>query len=199
MAFAQNFGQACCHKQADGHRFAVQVIAVARHILYGMGKSMPQIEQGASSAPRGFPLVHADDISLDFTATPDDPGEALVPGIETRQFPELFIQFPVCEQAIFDDLRHTGGEFTGGKCLEESGVNEHSVWLPECTDQIFALRRIDTGFSPHRTVHHGEQRGWHLVQSNAPVPGGCGKPDQVTYHPAPDGKQTGFATEMIFA
>lgn len=51
------------------------------------------------------------------------------------------------EGGYLDHFSHSIGEFPGGKGLEESGIDKDVFWLPECTDQVFAMGGIDRGFA----------------------------------------------------
>ena len=48
---------------------------------------------------------------------------------------------------MLDRFSVTLAVFTAWQAVEGEGVNDHQAWLVKCTDQVFAFRCIDAGFS----------------------------------------------------
>ena len=57
----------------------------------------------------------------------------------------------------------------------------------EGTDQVLALRRVDPGLAPDRTVDLRQKARGHLHESHPPPQDGGGETDQVTDDPAAQG------------
>src|SRR6266581_7429206 len=60
------------------------------------------------------------------------------------------------KQTHLDDLCNAIREFARGEGLEERGVDEDVLGLPERADEVLAVRRVDRGLSAHARVDHRE-------------------------------------------
>ena len=67
-------------------------------------------------------------------------------------------QRSVAENAVFYDFRHSVRDKILGKGGEKRGVAKHKGRLVECTDKIFSLGNVDSGFSSDGRVHHCQNR-----------------------------------------
>jgi len=71
------------------------------------------------------------------------------------------------KQTHLDDLCHAIREFACGEGLEECGVDEDVLGLPERADEVLAMWRVDRGLSAHTRVDHHEQSRWDLHEMYA--------------------------------
>jgi len=71
------------------------------------------------------------------------------------------------QQTHLDDLCHAIREFAHGEGLEERGIDEDVLGLPECTDEVLAVQHVDRGLSAHARVDHRKQSHWDLHETHA--------------------------------
>lgn len=63
-----------------------------------------------------------------------------------------------------DDLCHSVGEFALRQGLQKGSIDENVFRLPECADEVFAVRRVYGGLSADARVYHCEQGRWNLAK-----------------------------------
>ena len=71
----------------------------------------------------------------------------------------------------------------GARC-ENLRVRQNQARLVEGTDQVLALRRVDSGLAADRTVDLRQQAGGHLHEAHPPPQHRGGESDQISDHPA---------------
>ena len=80
----------------------------------------------------------------------------------------------IADQAVFDDLGQTGGEFPRRQRLQDIGIGEDQFRLPEGADHVLAEGVIDPGLAAYRRIDLGEQGGRDLDEGYATLIGGGG-------------------------
>lgn len=70
-------------------------------------------------------------------------------------------------RTYLDDLGHAIREFARGEGLEEGGVDEDVLGLPERADEVLSVRRVDRGLAPHARVDHCEESRRDLHETHA--------------------------------
>ena len=103
----------------------------------------------------------------------------------------MFYQPPVPDKPGLDDLRQTVQALPGGEGGQKLRVDDHQAGLMEGPQEVFAFGEIDGGFAADAGVHHGEQRGGHLHQGNAPHVNRGQKARDIPHHPAPQRDEAG--------
>jgi hypothetical protein len=68
--------------------------------------------------------------------------------------------------------------------VENIGVGQHQIRLVKHSDQVLAVRGIDSGLPPHGRIHLRKQAGRHLHKSHSAPDNAGGKARQVTDHAA---------------
>ena len=70
--------------------------------------------------------------------------------------------------------------------LDRGEVGDHGRGLPEGADRVFRAPAVDAGLAADARVHHGQQRGRHRDQPDAPLPDGgrqaCKVADRAPAH-----------------
>ncbi|CWO33391.1 Uncharacterised protein [Neisseria meningitidis] len=147
--FAQLFGQTRRQHAAGGDGFSMQPSAVTHLGFNGVSEGVSEVEPCAYAL---FGFVLGDDVCLHLAAAVHGLGEFFP--IERHQFGHMLFQpfkkADVAERAVFDDFRHTGGQFAGGQGVQRVQVGKHRLRLVKRANHIFAERVVDGGFAAHR-------------------------------------------------
>ena len=85
----------------------------------------------------------------------------------------------VGDESRLHDLGHARDDLVARQRLQRGEVDEHRERLMEGADQVLACIGVDAGLAADRGVHHGEQRGRHVHDVDAPQPRGRGESGDV--------------------
>ena len=63
------------------------------------------------------------------------------------------VKICIAKQTVFDNFGIARCALTLGQRVQNIKISQHRQRLMKCADEIFAMRRVDTGFAAHRTIH----------------------------------------------
>ncbi len=102
-----------------------------------------------------------------------------LPVCDLRQFGK---KVRVADDAMFERFNEARAGLLGRQCRQSGRVNHHHGRLFDRTDQILALREIDSCLAAYAGVDHCEQCGREVGQANPPHKGGGRKARYITGH-----------------
>ena len=148
--------KAMCQHHADGDAFAMQQpVGIAGGLFERVAEGVAEIQQGTDAS---FLLVGEDEPGLGGATASDHFGAQ--GGVAGKQRATVFFQpeikVGVVDQPIFHHLGIAGGELPFGQGGEGVEIGKDQLGLVEGTDQILAVRRIDTGLAADGAVHLGQ-------------------------------------------
>ena len=166
-------------RHTDRHRTAVADARVIQMLFKCVAERMPEIEQLALPA---FALVVFDHTAFHKHTPPHDLRQQsgrkrLIPFEKSKQ---LF----VTDARGFNHLAHTVGHVFLRQRRQRIDIGDDADRLPECSDEIFALRDIDTCLAADGGIHLREKRRRDLHKIDAAHPRRGGKARHIARHTA---------------
>ncbi len=90
----------------------------------------------------------------------------------------------VRDNGVLDDLRESAAEFTVGKRAQQFRIGKHQQGRIERSDQVFPLRKIDSGLATDGAVHLGDERRRDVHKFHTAQEDGSGKTGYIADHAA---------------
>jgi hypothetical protein len=177
---------------APGNGFAMLEFLVAGDGFKGVGEGVAVVENFAEA---GFAFVLADDTGFNFDGAADDVFEAAVIAGENAR--KIYFQegkeLGISDDAVLDDFGEASAEFALGKRGEKFGIDENQAGRIKGADEVFAFRKIDTGFAADGAVDLGDDGGGNLDEGDPAKVRGGDKADNIADDAATNGDEEGFA------
>ena len=144
------------HNHADRHGFTVQQLRAEPGFGFQrVTECVTEIEQRPHAV---FTLVLGDDSGLGSTACAHGIGAGFAVAVQHRRA-ILFKpveKSDVADKAVFHDLGVSRHQFAARQRVQHTGICNDQFRLVESPSQIFAMPRIDAGFTADRAVDLGQ-------------------------------------------
>ncbi len=190
---AKPFRQPGGADHADGHRVAVQQLAVAGKRLEGVAERMAEVQHGPQPALLAFVLF--DHAGFQPAAAGDHRNQHAVVALAQggRVVLKIAEELGVENHAVLDHFRQAGAVLVGGQGGQAVRVDQHAQRLQERTDHVLRFGQVDAHLAAHRAIDLGQQRRGDLKETKPAGVGGGHESGDVADDSAADGRHDRLA------